>query len=321
MKYKILETLIKSNDFLTDERISRELGISTNCVCENIEKLKLDGNEIEYDEKKGYRILNTSDMLCFPYVFPKTEFVGKKVFYFDKIDSTNKVAKETKCCDGDLFISDMQTNGRGRMGKNWLSPSGCGIWMSIVLYPRIDMEKIMQVSLVAGISVCESLNNMYGIDCKIKWPNDIVCEGKKICGILVETKTEEKNVLKVIVGIGVNVNNETFPDELSDLAVSLKQITGKKQKRVDIVNYILRCFEKNYKLLFCENKSELIIDKYKKKCINIGKKVVSFGKNGKICGTAVDISSAGELIILEDNGKKTTVNSGEVSVRGIYGYI
>lgn len=321
MKNKILELLLNKKDYVAVDKICDKLGISEICLSENIKNLKYDGNEIEFDKKNGYKISDTSDMVCFPYVLPKTEFIGKKVFYSDKIDSTNKAAKDNKCGDGDLFISDMQTDGRGRMGKSWISPGGCGIWMSIALFPKTDMEKIMLISLVTGVAVCESLNEMFGIDCKIKWPNDIVLNGKKLCGILVESVTEEKNVHKVIVGIGVNVNNEMFPKEISDLAVSLKQITGKSHKRAEIINEILYRFEKYYKLLMCENKESIILNLYKNLCANIGQRVVSIGKNEKIYGTAVDISPTGELVIEEDNGKKTTVNSGEVSVRGIYGYV
>ena len=321
MKNKILSILMNNDGFVSGEKISRELGISRNCVWKNIEKLKSDGNEIESLKNSGYRLLSTADLVCPPYINPKTEFIGKQVIYFDKIDSTNKAAKDTPCVDGSLFISDMQTNGRGRMGKNWESPGGCGIFMSIAVNPQIDIEKIMQISLAAGIAVCDVLNAMFNIDCKIKWPNDIVCSGKKLCGILVEANIEERNVSKVVAGIGINVNNDSFPGEISDMAVSLKQITKKSQKRADIVNNILLSFEKYYKLLIYEDGLDKILNLYKTYCVNIGKKVVSTLRNEKICGTAVDISPIGELVIKTDDGKKITVNSGEVSVRGIYGYV
>lgn len=248
-----------------------------------------------------------------------TKFVAKNIKYYKTIDSTNNAARDADCKHGTLFIAEHQTNGKGRMGKSWVSQKGCGIWMSVVLMPEFEPLKINLITLIAGLAVCETLNELYNIPFKIKWPNDIVAHGKKVCGILTECKTENNKITKVVTGIGINVNTKAFPDELKNIATSLYMLTGKKSNRLKIISRFAEIFEKYY--TFLNNDTESIIKKYTNLCATVGRDVVAVKNNKKIEGKATGITQTGELIIKKEDGTTLNVNSGEVSVRGMYGYI
>lgn len=250
---------------------------------------------------------------------PNTEFIAQNVVYYKTVDSTNTAARNTECKDGTLFIADAQTKGKGRMGREWISEKNCGIWMSIALMPEIESERINQITLITGLAVCETLTELYNLPFKIKWPNDIVIEGKKVCGILVEGVVKA-NKVKVINGIGINVNNMTFPVDLRDKATSLYLITGKKSDRTEIVNRFAEVFEKYYRE-FIGNGTKNLIEKYKNLCITLGREIVAVKDGKNIKATAVGITDAGELTIKKEDGTALNINSGEVSVQGIYGYI
>ena len=253
-------------------------------------------------------------------ISPDRQFISD-VVYFDKINSTNIAAKKINCVSNTLYVAEMQTNGRGRNGRKWISPKGSGIWMSIVTLPKIKLDNVSQITLVAGLAVCEILNRDYGINAKIKWPNDIVVNGKKLCGILTEAVSENGVTKKVITGIGINVNNKHFPKEIRDVATSLIILISQKSDRTKIINNVLDSFEKYYNELINEGNLKKIIDEYKTLCVNIGKEVVSTSKTEVVEGIATDITEKGELVIQKKDGNTVAVNSGEVSVRGIYGYI
>lgn len=243
----------------------------------------------------------------------------KKTIYLESVNSTNTYAKEHSFSENTLIISETQTNGRGRMGKNWISEQGCGIYMTMVLFPKVKAADIMQLTLVCGTAVCEALNEVCNIGAKIKWPNDIVADGKKICGILTECVCSGEYIEKAICGIGINVNTKEFPEEIQNTASSLYCLTGNEFDRSIIIKKIVEIFERHYNDLTYGKKNDKIIKNYKNLCVNIGRKVFTTG-NPQISGTAVDISPDGELIIKTPDGKEVAVNSGEVSVRG-EGYI
>ncbi len=247
----------------------------------------------------------------------KPPTIFKNIIMYEQVSSTNTIAKESDLENGTVFIAKSQTNGKGRMGRVWESKNGDGIWMSMLLRPNIDPENVFQVSLVSGIAVCEALKEMFEFDFKIKWPNDIVYHGKKVCGILVEMVLKNNRVEKIINGIGINTNANCFPDELKNKATSLFLLTDQKQNNDEITQKVLEKFELYYNLLLDGNVNE-IITAFEKLCINKGKEVKIINGGKEITGTATGITEKGELIV-EVNGKKLTVNSGEVSIRGIYG--
>lgn len=311
MKYKILELLKESEGFISGEMLSKKLGISRSAVWKNINSLRKEGFEISSAASKGY-ILGFAPDRINPQLLKNS--VPGEVYYFKSVESTNIEAKCAKnVSDKSVFIAETQTGGRGRLGRKWTSPSGCGIWMSIYLEPQISAVDVSQLTLIAGLAVCRVIKGS-----KIKWPNDVLAGGKKICGILTEMTAEMDRVGKVIVGIGVNVNNEVFSVDLIDKATSLYRETGKKQSREKLAAKILDEFFDVYEV-FLEKGFSVLKAEYTRACATLGKEVTII-KNGKEqLAYAVDITENGELIV-EIDGEKQIVNSGEVSVRGLLGY-
>lgn len=248
---------------------------------------------------------------------PNTKFIGQSIAYFRVVDSTNTVAKNSLCQNGDIFIAETQTAGKGRMGREWVSEKNAGIWMSIALMPNADAEAINRITLVTGIAVCKTLRELYSLPFEIKWPNDIVIDGKKVCGILTEGVADATRVEKVIVGIGINVNNLSFDNHLKSKATSLYLLTGKKSDRTKIINRLAEVFEEYYlKFTSCTIKS--VMDEYKLLCATLNKEVELTKNKEHIKAFAYDVTDNGELVVKKEDGTTLTVNSGEVSVYGYY---
>lgn len=322
---KIIEMLSNSGEeFISGESISKELGISRAAVWKHINYLKENGYEIEAINKKGYRIVDMNSDVIIPEQVSAnldTKFVGQNIKYFHEIDSTNNYAKEKfeDLIDGTLIISEMQTAGKGRLGKNWQSNSGEGIWMSIILKPDIPVYKAPFLTLVAGAAILNAFRNL-GVDAEIKWPNDIVLNGKKICGILTEMVAEVEKVGCVIIGMGINVNTMLFPGELSEKATSLKK-EGIVINRIDIIREIIHEFEKFYIAYIEYGNREDIIGICRKYSVLIGKDVYLVKKEHREKVYCMDISNYGNLVVKHDDGEVEEIISGEVSVRGQNGYI
>jgi len=238
--------------------------------------------------------------------------IGKKVLAFEELGSTNDEAKRIAHLeeDGTVITTKLQTNGRGRMGRAW-SDSSSNIAMSIILKPDLELYLASQITLLAGIAVSRVVENS-----KIKWPNDVIIGSKKVCGIL----TESVDGNSLIVGIGINVNNESFQEDLREKATSLFLETGKKYSRTEIIEKIITEFDDMYKIFKKQGISQFIAE-YKSLCVNIGRDVVVLYSSREVKGIAVDISPSGELIVKAEDGMVEKISSGEVSVRGLYGYI
>ena len=251
-----------------------------------------------------------------------TRWLGKEIAYYEDIDSTNIRLKEWAkdgAIEGSLVIAEKQNNGKGRLGKVWNSPEGEGIWMSILVLPNIDIEKVPQLTLLAGLATCNAIREVTGMEVMIKWPNDLVLNGKKICGILCElVKLENGN--GVIIGIGINVNSKQFPSDLP-YASSLYLEGGQMYKRETIVRSVLEHLEEYYILYKQTLSLTKMIEQYKLRCINLGKEVKVLGMKKELIGTVKDINLDGQLIIETDHGEIETIFAGDVSVRGLYGYI
>ena len=247
----------------------------------------------------------------------KTDFIGKNIILYDKTDSTNTQAKlNHNEADGTVFIAESQTSGRGSRGREWISPDGTGIWMSILLKPEIPIEKVSQITLIAGLAVKKAI----GDDVMIKWPNDVVAQKKKVCGILTETSIVSGKIQGVVCGIGINVNDTEFPDEIAQRATSLCILKGEKLSRNTLIVSVLDEFEKLYKI-FIRDGLGTIIEEYRNACITLSKNIKVVYDNKEVTGVATNITEIGSLIIKTDDGIELEVNSGEVSIRGMYGYV
>ena len=236
------------------------------------------------------------------------------VSYKKITESTNLDAKSSlNIPDKSVFLADMQTGGRGRLGRSWISPAGCGIWMSIYLKPQITISDISQLTLIAGLAVSRVI-----ADSVIKWPNDVLIKDKKVSGILTEMSIEQNKINYAVVGIGINVNNKEFPCELIDKATSLYLETEKITDRNILISKVLEEFFLMYDN-FIKNGFSVFKDEYEKKCITLNKDVYLLKNENKQIAKAVGITEKGELIT-EIDGNIEVVNSCEVSVRGLLGY-
>ena len=326
MKTKILKRLKSSDSFVSGEKLSEEFGMTRSGIWKYMNQIKEDGYIIESVPRKGYRILFSPDILTLEEIEEHltTNFIGRKIYYFESIDSTNDKAKIIAVDEeeGTVVIAEEQTGGKGRLGRKWISPKGKGIWMSIILKPSVEPFKVGSITLLGAAAIFKGLENM-GISSKIKWPNDIIIDDKKISGILTEMSAELNRINHLIMGIGINVNLDQvdIPEDLKDKATSLKINGDRKIDRKVLLAHILNEFEKLY-IPFRENgDTSIAIDICKKNSATVGNEVkIIRGKEEKL-GRAIDIDEKGQLIVEFKDGKIENIFSGEVSVRGVNGYI
>ncbi|NLM12763.1 MAG: biotin--[acetyl-CoA-carboxylase] ligase [Epulopiscium sp.] len=326
MKSKILRLLKDSDGYVSGEEISKILGVSRTAIWKVITHLKEEGYIIESVTKKGYLLRGTPDLLTEDEVRYqlKTKWLGQKIHHYHQIDSTNKEAKKLAANgerEGTVVIAEEQLAGRGRLGRTWVSPPQTGIWMSVILRPPISPADASKITLIAGLAVCEGIKAVTGLPAQIKWPNDIVLHNKKICGILTEMSAELEKVNYIILGIGINVNMSSFPEDIKNMATSLKIEGGKDYDRKEIVKAILTNLEKYYEAYLNKQDLENLIEKYKSYCLTLGKEVKIIHRNEEFIGKAIDLTEEGELMVEKHDGQVITVFFGEVSVRGLYGYI
>ncbi|ROR28578.1 BirA family biotin operon repressor/biotin-[acetyl-CoA-carboxylase] ligase [Mobilisporobacter senegalensis] len=326
MKKEILKILKNNKEYVSGQELCKGLGVSRTAVWKVMNQLKEEGYEIESVSKKGYKLLDKPDILSREEIESQmdTEVFGKKVVYFDEIDSTNIYAKklgEEMDSHGILVVADRQIQGKGRRGRDWDSPKGSGVWMTLVLKPGIKPADASMITLVAGLSVCKAIQKLYGANCLIKWPNDIVINGKKICGILTEMSTEFDYINHLVVGIGININTMEFPEELKLTATSIEKECGSRVLRSELIAAIMKEFELNYNIFMETCDLEGLMKDYNKYLVSINKEVVIIEAGQKYEAIALGINKNGELRIRTKDGEEKNVFSGEVSVRGIYGYI
>lgn len=329
MKERILQELKNhAGQYISGEEISGILQVSRTAVWKCINQLKDMGYVIESQTKKGYRLLESPDSLL-PQEMKgniNTEVIGQNLTFFEQVDSTNLYAKriaEGGFLDGTVIMANEQLNGRGRMGRDWVSPKGKGIWMTIMLKPRISPADASKVTLLAACAVCKAIEEISGLYTKIKWPNDIVLNGKKLCGILTEMSAEIDEINYLIIGIGVNVNIdlEDFPKELQAIATSIKIEKGLGVIRKELAAGIINNFERYYKGFIKTGSIKDYINEYKERSAVLGKEVRVTSSTLEIQGTVVDISEDGQLQLEMQDGTIKEIISGEVSVRGLTGYI
>lgn len=331
-KASILTKLYEhANEYISGEMLGRELSISRAAVWKHIRNLRRDGYEIEASTKNGYRLAAGFDIINTEFIMSglsDTVFNGG-IIYTPEVDSTNTAASfmaQEGAPEGTVVIADNQTKGRGRMGRSWQSLPGKGIWMSFILRPELPVNEVQTVTLAASVSVAQALEKLTGVKPGIKWPNDIILESKKVCGILTEMNSEVDRVNYIIVGIGINFsqNEADFSAEISNTAVSLSMLMqkfGVKYKNIarnDIIKEVLSTFDEYYKIMRTSDKGRIISD-WRKYSVTLGSRLRVHAGNGEYCGKALDINCDGALIIKADDGSIKNVSSGEVSIRGIMG--
>lgn len=373
MKYEIVELLKEAaSGYVSGGELGRRFCISRTAIWKHIEELRQEGYSIEASSRKGYRLLPTDDKLNSYEITRElgTMTVGREVQFFDTIDSTNNHAKKLAfggCVDGMSVIAGQQMSGRGRLGREWVSPPDKGIYISIVLRPDIAPAQTQILTLVTAVATVKAISKVTGVQPGIKWPNDLVIDGKKVCGILLEMSSEADRVNYIVIGIGINYsqNAEEFPPELSNRAISLKMAvramntaskaqeadesmkTGEYRtnntgtdtpgtetsdseasgtnpsgtiSRLSVIRSLLQEMDEAYHLVIDVRQDE-ILDMWREYSVTIGKDVRFMLRDVEYTGTAVDITPDGRLAVDCSDGIRRELYSGEVSVRGIYGYI
>lgn len=262
----------------------------------------------------------------------RTERIARQVLWKEEIDSTNNWAREyagSRCWteegtdpDGTLFVAEKQTGGKGRQGRIWTSPPGENIYMSLLLWkPEIKTVSASQLTLVMGLSVTQGIEALTGRKAGIKWPNDVVYSGKKICGILTEMRIQEGKPEHIVIGVGINVNQTEFSPELQDKATSVFLETEKKADRISGIARVMEYFEKNYRKFLRTEDLSLIKENYESLLLNKDRQVRIIEKTGQWQGIARGINNRGELLVEDSRGYMHEIMSGEVSVRGLYSYV
>ena len=326
MKEEILKMLRETDGYISGQELCNKFGVSRTAIWKVMKQLKEAGYNIEAQQNKGYHIVSSPDVMDAAELKSiwKPKWVGCEILYFDSIDSTNTKAQELAekgYPSGTLVVADKQIAGKGRRGRNWESPSGCGIFMTLMLKPDINPNNASMLTLVSALAVAKALADITGKDAKIKWPNDIVIDGRKVCGILTEMSAQFDYINNIVIGIGINVNNSSFPEEISATASSLRLLSGgKKYRRAEIIEKIMEYFEKYYSIFLETEDLSALVNEYDAMLVNMKKQVKVLDPKEPFEGKAMGITKTGELIVDTWESRKL-VSSGEVSVRGIYGYV
>lgn len=326
MKEEILRLLRSADGYISGQELCNRFGVSRTAVWKAINQLKEAGYEIEAQQNKGYRLMAAPDLMTEAEIksLMHTDWVAKEVLYFETIDSTNTKAQELAekgYPSGTLVVADKQESGKGRRGRSWVSPSGTGIFMTLMIKPDINPNNASMLTLVAALAVAKAITSVTGEEAMIKWPNDIVVNGKKVCGILTEMNAQFDYINHIVVGIGINVHNESFPEEISQMASSLMiEAGGKRFHRAQIIAETMSYFEQYYDTFLKTQDLSALVREYDKLLVNRNKSVRVLDPKEPFDGKAMGITPKGELIVDTWESRKL-VSSGEVSVRGIYGYV
>ena len=337
MKTEIISLLRQRGTYVSGQELCERFGVSRTAVWKAVEQLKKDGYKIEAVKNRGYLLTEESGQ-----VFGRTEiesrlktnWIGQSLYYYDSIDSTNVQAKrlaEEGAPDGSLVVADQQTAGRGRRGRGWISPAGANLYFTLLLRPRIAPDKASMLTLVMAMAVARGIQSRMGdgrspggqnASVGIKWPNDIVIMGRKACGILTELSlsVEQGTIDYLVIGVGINVKRQTFSEELQGHAIALEEVLD-EVSRSELLNAVLTAFEGYYEEFLATGDLTRLQKDYNELMVNLGQQVRVLDPKGEYEGIAKGIRNTGELLVEIQGGETRAVYAGEVSVRGIYGYV
>lgn len=324
-KQKVLALLKEADGYVSGQQLCDQLAVSRTAVWKAVSQLKKEGYKIEAVQNKGYRLVE--DLLKLSEqeldMARKASWAGCKYIYKDVIDSTNLEAarQADHLPHGAVAVADEQTAGRGRRGRKWISVPGENAYFSILLKPDFEAELAPMLTLLMALAVTYGIECVYGCETGIKWPNDIVVNGRKVCGILTEMRAEPDFIHHVVIGVGINTAQMDFPGDELQYATSLLKETGLKRSRAELIGEVLYQFEQLYDR-FCEERSLGFVQKsYNERLVNLGKTVKVLNPRNSYIATAQGINEKGELIVVKEDGTQDVIYAGEVSVRGIYGYV
>ncbi len=308
--------------WISGELLSSKMSVSRSALWKHARALKHEGYLIESSPKKGYLFRESPDLLFVEEIRQglKTRWLGKgHIAYYTETDSTNIRARELAMAgsaEGTIVIAETQTAGKGRRGRTWFSPSAKGIYISIIMRPAIPPSETPKLVLLSSVTVAELLRSRTSLKTEIKWPNDVLVNGKKIAGILLEVGTEMDAVDYSIVGLGLNVNIPfgSFPDNIKDSATSLLVESGKQSSRVKLVQDYLMMFENDYEQ-FMSGRSDDIVARWKELADIMGRQITVDLSGRTYSGTVTDVDDNGALIITDPTGTTHRIFSGDVTYR------
>ncbi|MDD3159017.1 MAG: biotin--[acetyl-CoA-carboxylase] ligase [Anaeromusa sp.] len=321
MRARILKLLRQqSQDYLSGEEISRQLAVSRTAVWKHIQELKNHGYEIEAHPRKGYRLKSRPDLLLPEEIRAglATQLLGKHIVHFYDTSSTNNEAKRLAADDaveGTIVVSEAQTLGRGRLNRGWFSPPGGGVWVSVILRPPFPPQEAPKCTLMAAVATVEAIREASGLNCGIKWPNDILWQGRKLVGILTEMSAEMDAINFVVLGIGINVSlqESDFPEELRNIGASVSMGAEREVSRVEVLQKLLERLEYWYQVVKQEG-FEPVLEAWRRESVTLGQPVRVLAGEETYDGVAEELAEDGSLLVRTENGLRRVL-AGDVSLR------
>ncbi|WP_371376643.1 biotin--[acetyl-CoA-carboxylase] ligase [Sporomusa aerivorans] len=321
MRTAVLELLKRnSGQYISGEEISQLLKVSRTAVWKHIRSLKQAGYEIEAHPRLGYALRQNTDRLLPEEIKTHltSKVLGREIHYFSEVDSTNNAAKKLAaggCPEGTIVVAEAQNTGRGRLSRGWFSPYGKGIWLSVVFRPPFSPMDAAKCTLMAAVAVNRAVNAVAGAGCGIKWPNDILCNGRKVVGILTEMSAEMDAINYIVIGMGINVNIDPheFPGEIAATATSLAAVAGCQIPRLKLFTEILAELESAYNTVKNFGFAPVLAE-WKNQSITLGQQVDVHGIDRSFTGLATDIDDDGALLVTTASGV-ARVLAGDVSIR------
>jgi len=319
IKQEILKAFYKHPDqFISGETLSQTCHCTRAAVWKHIEELRQEGYQFEALRKAGYRLTYSPDILTAEEIRAgmKTERIGQQIIAYDAVQSTQLLAHEAAAkgaAEGTLLVADQQLGGKGRLGRPWHSPKGTGIWMSMILRPVIPLPKAPQLTLLTAVALNRALRSVTGVPVQIKWPNDLLVGGKKLCGILTELNAESDRINYLVIGIGLNVNMERsdFPHELGDIPTSLRIESGRSWRRSMLIQAFCAHFEEEYDHYLAQGFSQ-VKSRWEEHAMSLGRTVTVRTIHNTITGKAMGLDADGVLIVEDEAGVRHKVYSADV---------
>lgn len=325
MKTEIIKILKKRGGFVSGQELCGLFGVSRTAIWKAVGRLREEGFQIRAVRKKGYLLEDSRDVVTQAELLScMKEGLIKSLEYHETIASTNSRAKYLAAkgaLDATLVVADCQSEGRGRRGRSWVSPVGTGVFMSLILRPSLLPFTASMLTLVAALAVHNGILEVSGLKTFIKWPNDLVVDGRKICGILTEMSAEMEEIHYVVIGIGINGNMTEFPDELMKTAISIRMASGRPVRRSLLIGTVIKAFFGYYERFMESGSMTGLIEEYEAVMAGRGGQVTVLDPAGSYTGIALGIDPQGRLLVKRNDGKVDCVVSGEVSIRGVCGYI
>ncbi|RJP73927.1 MAG: biotin--[acetyl-CoA-carboxylase] ligase [Candidatus Abyssobacteria bacterium SURF_17] len=321
MEKEILKLLRHAEGaYVSGQAMSHTFGVSRSAVWKSVASLRKMGFRIGSCANRGYRFEAAPERIVGLDIEADldTRIIGQSVVSFDSVPSTIDVAGSLAsegCAEGTVIVAESQTGGRGRLGRKWSSPSGCGVWASIVLRPAMPPRDVPKLTLLTAVAVAKVLSEQYTFDARIKWPNDVTVNGRKICGALTELVAEQDAVRHVIASFGLNVNQtpSMFPAEVAAIATSMRIEKGEQFDRPEVFRRVLREFDTQY-VHFKQHGSGNVLKQWRDLSCTLGRHVRVQMREGYVEGIARDLDDDGSLIVEEKDGSLRPVSHGDVTI-------